>query len=209
MHSFILSCESTVDMPFSYVQERGIPVLFYAYTMNGAEHEDNMGRDPEALKAFYRDLNAGHFSQTSQINEFRYIEFFDSLLQKGDLLHIAFGSGMTASVQNAYLAADEMRKRNRKMAARKSAKGASSVFLDRSYALSAQRANVRRGSNAWRDSEYLPDHAAGRRGAHHRLRQGARQEKRDSRNDSYNGSARAGRRELLGQMLHLPFPVSG
>ena len=111
MHSFILSCESTVDMPFSYVQERGIPVLFYAYTMNGAEHEDNMGRDPEALKAFYRDLNAGHFSQTSQINEFRYIEFFDSLLQKGDLLHIAFGSGMTASAQNAYLAADEMRKK--------------------------------------------------------------------------------------------------
>ena len=111
MHSFVLSCESTVDMPFSYVQERGIPVLFYAYTMNGAEHEDNMGRDPEALKAFYRDLNAGHFSQTSQINEFRYIEFFDSLLQKGDLLHIAFGSGMTASVQNAYLAADELRKK--------------------------------------------------------------------------------------------------
>ena len=36
MHSFILSCESTVDMPFSYVQERGIPVLFYAYMMNGA-----------------------------------------------------------------------------------------------------------------------------------------------------------------------------
>lgn len=111
MHSFVLSCESTVDMPFSYVQERGIPVLFYAYMMNGAEHEDNMGRDPEALKAFYRDLNVGHFSQTSQINEFRYIEFFDSLLQKGDLLHVAFGSGMTASVQNAYLAADEMRKK--------------------------------------------------------------------------------------------------
>ena len=76
MHSFILSCESTVDIPFSYVQERGIPVLFYAYTMNGAEHEDNMGRDPEALKAFYRDLNAGHFSQTSQINEiYRILRF--------------------------------------------------------------------------------------------------------------------------------------
>ena len=98
-------------MPFFYVQERGIPVLFYAYTMNGEEHEDNMGRDPGALAEFYRQLTAGHFSQTSQINEFRYIEFFDALLQKGDLLHIAFGSGMTASVQNAYLAAEEMRKK--------------------------------------------------------------------------------------------------
>ena len=111
MHSFILSCESTVDMPFSYVQERGILVLFYAYTMNGTEYEDNMGRDPEALSEFYRQLAAGHFSRTSQLNEFRYIEFFNAILQKGDLLHIAFGSGMTASVQNAYLAAEEMRKK--------------------------------------------------------------------------------------------------
>ncbi len=117
MHSFILSCESTVDLPFSYVQGRGVPVLFYTYVMNGTDHEDNMGRDPEALKEFYRELNQGHFLKTSQLNEFRYVEFFDTLLQKGDLLHIAFGSGMTASVQNAYLAADEMRKKypNRKI----------------------------------------------------------------------------------------------
>ncbi len=117
MHSFILSCESTVDMPFSYVQDRGIPVLFYSYEMNGQEHEDNMGRDPQALSEFYRELNQGHFSKTSQLNEYRYLEFFDALLQKGDLLHVAFGSGMTASVQNAYLAADKMREKypNRKI----------------------------------------------------------------------------------------------
>ena len=29
--NFILSCESTVDVPYSYVSGREIPVLFYSY----------------------------------------------------------------------------------------------------------------------------------------------------------------------------------
>ena len=33
----ILSCESTVDVPFSYMQGRNIPVLFYNYRIDGAE----------------------------------------------------------------------------------------------------------------------------------------------------------------------------
>ena len=33
----ILSCESTVDVPFSYMQERNIPVLFYNYRIDGVE----------------------------------------------------------------------------------------------------------------------------------------------------------------------------
>ena len=54
--SFILSCESTVDLPYSYIQERGIPVLFYTYLVDGKEYIDDMGRDPEALPTFYRLL---------------------------------------------------------------------------------------------------------------------------------------------------------
>ena len=105
---FILSCESTVDVPYSYVNGRGIPVLFYTYTMDGVEYTDDMGRDPEALPAFYRRLETT-FSNTSQINEFRYREFFEGLLERGDVLHIAFGSGMTQSVANAQAAAQTLR----------------------------------------------------------------------------------------------------
>ena len=43
--SFILSCESTVDLPYSYVSGRNIPVLFYSYLANGQEYIDDMGRD--------------------------------------------------------------------------------------------------------------------------------------------------------------------
>lgn len=105
----ILSCESTVDVPFSYMQGRNIPVLFYNYRIDGMEYEDDMGRNPDALTWFYAQLIQGRLPSTSQINEFRYLDFFEKQLQKGDLLHIAFGSGMAASVDNALKAAEQLR----------------------------------------------------------------------------------------------------
>ncbi len=109
--SFILSCESTVDLPYSYVSGRDIPVLFYSYLVDGKEYIDDMGRDPEALPHFYEMLNNGALPSTSQLNTFQYTEFFEELLQKGDLLHIAFGSGMTGSVKNAMEAAEALREK--------------------------------------------------------------------------------------------------
>ena len=109
--SFILSCESTIDLPYSYCEARGIPVLFYSYQVDGVSYEDDMGRDPAALPRFYGFLDEGKLPTTTQLNEFQYESFFDALLQQGDVLHIAFGSGMTASVQNAMLAAESLREK--------------------------------------------------------------------------------------------------
>lgn len=108
--NFILSCESTVDLPYDYVSGRGIPVLFYSYTVKGQVFPDDMGRDPEALPRFYRFLEEGNLPSTSQLNVFQYKEFFEGLLQQGDVLHIAFGSGMTPSVTNAEAAAELLRR---------------------------------------------------------------------------------------------------
>lgn len=108
---FILSCESTVDLPYDYVNGRDIPVIFYSYTVDGKAYVDDMGRDPEALPQFYRFISEGKLPSTSQINEFQYVEFFDGLLQKGNVLHLAFGSGMTPSVNNAVAAAEQLREK--------------------------------------------------------------------------------------------------
>ena len=108
---FILSCESTVDLPFEYISGRNIPVIFYSYTVDGKEYVDDMLRDPNALPAFYNMLKAGKLPTTSQLNEFLYEEFFEEQVKKGDLLHIAFGSGMTQSVRNAEHAAKQLREK--------------------------------------------------------------------------------------------------
>ena len=79
--SFILSCESTIDLPYSYCEARGIPVLFYSYQVDGVSYEDDMGRDPAALPRFYGFLDEGKLPTTAQLNEFQYESFFDALLQ--------------------------------------------------------------------------------------------------------------------------------
>lgn len=108
---FILSCESTVDLPYSYVSGRNIPVIFYAYAVDGTEYPDDMGRDPKALPHFYSMLSSGKLPTTSQLNEYQYEDFFEALLQKGDVLHIAIGSGMSGSVKNAFTAAEQLKEK--------------------------------------------------------------------------------------------------
>lgn len=109
--SFTLSCESTVDMPFSYINSRNISVIFYGYTVDGVNYVDDMLRDPDALPHFYEMLNAGKLPTTTQLNTFQYLEYFEPLLEKGDLLHITLGTGMTRSYQNAVAAAEELRQK--------------------------------------------------------------------------------------------------
>lgn len=73
--NFILSCCSTVDLPYSYMESRHIPVLFYTYVVDGVTYDDDMGRDPQALPRFYQFLREGRLPQTSQINVAQYAEF--------------------------------------------------------------------------------------------------------------------------------------
>lgn len=111
MKSFVLSCESTVDLPYSYVMERGLKVLFYSYSVEGNTYTDDMGKDPNSLNRFYDFLKKGHIPTTSQINQFTYEEFFRKELSEGnDLLHLCFGTGMTQSYNQAVNAAEVVRK---------------------------------------------------------------------------------------------------
>ena len=105
--NFTLSCCSTVDLPYSRMAERGIPVLFYTYTVDDTVYVDDMGRDAAEQDRFYEMLAAGKMPKTSQLNIDNYAQFFESLLADGkDVLHIALGSGMSNSVNNAFLAAE-------------------------------------------------------------------------------------------------------
>lgn len=107
--NFQLSCESTADLPFDVISGRDISTIFYSYSIDGKEQFDDMGRTPGAREAFYAQLRAGKFSTTTQVNAYRYTEYFRALLEKGDVLHIAFASGLTPSVYNAVEAAKVLR----------------------------------------------------------------------------------------------------
>lgn len=102
---FTLSCESTVDLTLNHLTKRNIPALAYTYTIDGVEYYDDMRAD-NGLAVFYSQLIAGKMPNTSLINVDRYAEYFRSLLEKGDLLHICFSSALSHSANNALQAAE-------------------------------------------------------------------------------------------------------
>ena len=106
---FTLSCESTVDLTLDHLTKRNIPVLAYTYIIDGVEYADDM-RAGNGLAVFYNQLIAGKQPTTSLINVERYAEFFRSILEKGDMLHICFGSGLSQSAANAMKAAELVKK---------------------------------------------------------------------------------------------------
>ena len=106
---FVLTCESTADLPLNYLNQRNIAAIPYTYCIDGVEYVDDMG-EFDGRKQFYKFLSDGKVPTTSQICIDRYMNFFREQLNKGDLLHIAFDSGLSHSVYNAYYAAEELKK---------------------------------------------------------------------------------------------------
>ena len=100
-----------MDLPYTFLEERGISVLYYSYVVDGVTYEDDLGRDPQSIPRFYEWICQGKQAATSQISVGRYIDYFAGLAQKGDVLHLAFSSGMSGSANNAILAAAEVQER--------------------------------------------------------------------------------------------------
>ena len=90
--SFILSCESTIDLPYSYCEARGIPVLFYSYQVDGVSYEDDIGRDPAALPRFYGFLDEGKLPTTAQLNEL--MRQIQACKTRGQALRLKVANGL-------------------------------------------------------------------------------------------------------------------
>lgn len=59
MRNFILSCESTTDLSYSYLNEREIAVIPYTYIIHEHVYEDNMERNPDLMPKYYKMLEKG------------------------------------------------------------------------------------------------------------------------------------------------------
>lgn len=110
--SFILSCESTADLPAELIREKNISVLSYTCLAEGEVYRDGPDLPPTLRQKFYRLLENGVHPSTSQINSTEYLEYFESLPADRDILHIVFGSGMTGSICGARIAREEFLERH-------------------------------------------------------------------------------------------------
>ncbi len=111
MKKYIITTDSTADLPKSYVEEHGLRIMTLPYTIEGTTYT---WEHPLPEKEFYAMMRNGSLPTTSQANPEEAAEMFESILatQNVDILHIAFSSGMSGTYNNVRLAAEEVMERH-------------------------------------------------------------------------------------------------
>ena len=106
MKEYIITTDSTVDLPKSMLEEKGVPYIALSYTIDGITYEDRNGLSP---KEFFDKIRNGSMPTTSQVNPEQVREMFEKELEKGyDILHIAFSSGLSGTCNSARIAAQTL-----------------------------------------------------------------------------------------------------
>jgi DegV family protein with EDD domain len=106
MSEYILSVNSTIDMPREWVEEKGAIVVPLHYTIDGETYEDMNGLTG---KEFFDKLREGHMSVTSQVNPDEAKAYWEPLLKEGkDILHLGFSSGLSGTYNSCRIAGEEL-----------------------------------------------------------------------------------------------------
>lgn len=104
MKEYVLSCCSTADLSRERLEERGIPVLSFRYTLNGESRRDAMSG--ESLREFYAAMRRGVETSTGMLSVGEYLDFFTPFLEEGkDVLHVSLSGGLSGTCGAAKQAA--------------------------------------------------------------------------------------------------------
>ena len=105
MSEFVLSCCSTADISKEHFEKRNINYICFHYKLNGIDYSDDLGQTIP-FEEFYKRMDSGEDTQTSQINVTEYLEYFETFLSEGkDILHLTLSSGISGSYNSAINAA--------------------------------------------------------------------------------------------------------
>lgn len=109
MKDYIVTVNSTVDVPKEWLKERGVPFIPLKYTIDGETYQDMMGL---SAREFFDKLREGKMSVTSQVNPQEAKEALEPFLKEGkDVLHLAFSSGLSGTCASMRLAAEELKEK--------------------------------------------------------------------------------------------------
>ncbi len=106
MSDYVITVNSTVDLPKEWLQERNVPVIPLKYMMDGVSYVD---MDGLSAKEFFQKLRDGKMATTSQVNPEEAREAFELFLKEGkDILHLGFSSGLSGTYNSMRIAAEEL-----------------------------------------------------------------------------------------------------
>ena len=100
----VLIIDSCSDLPAEVVEELGVEVLNFPYTLAGEEHIDDFGRS-QSHADFYAAMRAGDHPTTAQIPRRAFLETFRAHAQAGEpVLYLGFSSALSGTFDVAWLA---------------------------------------------------------------------------------------------------------
>ncbi|MBE5968572.1 MAG: DegV family protein [Lachnospiraceae bacterium] len=106
MSKFVITTDTTSDLPKEYLEQHHVKVLPLYYNFNGSVYGGKNDLEP---KVFYDMMRGGAMPSTMAVNPETARDLFIELLEEGyDILHIAFSSGLSGSCSVAGTAAREL-----------------------------------------------------------------------------------------------------
>lgn len=109
MSEYVITINSTSDLPKEWVWEREIPVVPLNCTIGGKTYRDMYDLTAEE---FYDMLENGEMAVTSQPSPQTAIDILEPILKKGkDILHLSFTSGLSGTYNSMCIAAEELREK--------------------------------------------------------------------------------------------------
>ena len=103
MRDYVITVNSTVDLPEEWLKERHVPVVPLRYTIDGTTYTDMEGL---SAKEFFAKLREGKMSVTSQVNPEEAAEALEPYVKEGkDILHLGFSSGLSGTLNSMRIGA--------------------------------------------------------------------------------------------------------
>ena len=104
MRDYVITVNSTVDVPKEWLEERHVPVIPLKYTIDGETYTDMEGL---SAKEFFDKLREGKMSTTSQVNPEEAAAELEPYIKEGkDILHLGFSSGLSGTLNSMKIAGE-------------------------------------------------------------------------------------------------------
>lgn len=111
MDKYILSCCSTSDLNLEHYKKRNIRFLCFHYFLDGVEHKDDFG-ETFSMADFYKKMEEGAMTKTSQLNAQDYYNYFENILNEGyNIVHLTLSSGISGTINSARIAVNMLKEK--------------------------------------------------------------------------------------------------
>ena len=111
MPDYILSASTTADLSREHFERMGVPYVCFHFMLGGKVYPDDLG-ESVPIDQFYRRMEEGEETSTSQVNIDEFVQFFSKLLDTGkDVIHVELSSGISGSVGSACAAAEILKEK--------------------------------------------------------------------------------------------------